>query len=170
MASLIDTLIDVLDKENTEYEGLLELSESKTSAIVRGNVTELQDMLGREQKYIDSINKLDAVREECVKDICNVLNLSPDGMKIDVIIDMISKQPKEHDALEAVHLKLKRTLNTLMRINENNKELLKESMEMIDFELNLARNAMVAPQTGNYSKGAYEQTDMSAVGSFDAMQ
>lgn len=170
MASLIDTLIDVLDKENTEYEGLLELSESKTSAIVRGNVTELQDMLGREQKYIDSINKLDAVREECVKDICNVLNLSLDGMKIDVIIDMLSKQPKEHDDLEAVHLKLKRTLNTLMRINENNKELLKESMEMIDFELNLARNAMVAPQTGNYSKGAYEQTDMSAVGSFDAKQ
>ena len=83
---------------------------------------------------------------------------------------MLSKQPKEHDDLEAVHLKLKRTLNTLMRINENNKELLKESMEMIDFELNLARNAMVAPQTGNYSKGAYEQTDMSAVGSFDAKQ
>lgn len=29
MASLIDTLIDVLDKENTEYEALLKLSEEK---------------------------------------------------------------------------------------------------------------------------------------------
>ena len=38
MASLIDTLIDVLDKENTEYETLLELSMEKTGIIVEGNV------------------------------------------------------------------------------------------------------------------------------------
>lgn len=170
MASLIETLIDVLDKENTEYEGLLSLSQSKTSAIVRGDVEALQEILIGEQKYIDNISKLDKKREESVKDICNVLNLSEKGMKIDLIIEMLSKRPKEQSVLQDVHFKLKRTLDQLMKINENNKVLLKESMDMIEFELNLAKNSVVAPQTGNYSKGACEEANTASVGSFDAKQ
>ena len=52
MASLIDTLIDVLDKENTEYETLLELSMEKTGIIVEGNVTALNEMIVREQQVV----------------------------------------------------------------------------------------------------------------------
>ena len=62
MASLIETLIDVLDKENTEYQGLLKLSEEKTTAIVNGNVERLQEILGLEQRSIDKINKLSGMR------------------------------------------------------------------------------------------------------------
>lgn len=65
---------------------------------------------------------------------------------------------------------LKRTLDQLMRINENNKTLLTESMDMIDFELNLARNAYIAPQTTNYGKSAYEQGSYDGATSFDAKQ
>lgn len=170
MASLIETLIDVLHKENTEYEGLLSLSEHKTAAIVNGSVEELQEILGQEQKYIDKINALDARREENVKDICNVLNLSPKNMKVDMIIEMLENQPKERNALREVHGKLKRTLDQLMRINENNKVLLQETMEMIEFELNLAKSSVMAPQTANYSKGAYEDNSLPGMGRFDAKQ
>ena len=95
MASLIETLIDVLDKENTEYQGLLKLSEEKTTAIVNGNVERLQEILGLEQRSIDKINKLDAFRDENVGDICNVLNIPRKGIKIENIVDMLSGQPKE---------------------------------------------------------------------------
>ena len=170
MASLIDTLIDVLDKENTQYERLLDLSNTKTAAIVNGDVDKLQEILGQEQQSIDIINRLDAKREENVKDICNVLNLPEKGIRIEDIVQMLSKQPKEQSVLEEVHLKLKRTLDQLMRVNDNNKALLQESMDMIEFEINLAKNAMVAPQTGNYSKGAYEQRNYDSIGGFDAKQ
>ena len=170
MASLIDTLIDVLDKENTQYERLLDLSNTKTAAIVNGDVDKLQGILGQEQQSIDIINRLDAKREENVKDICNVLNLPEKGIRIEDIVQMLSKQPKEQSVLEEVHLKLKRTLDQLMRVNDNNKALLQESMDMIEFEINLAKNAMVAPQTGNYSKGAYEQSSYDSIGGFDAKQ
>ena len=89
MASLIETLIDVLDKENTEYQGLLKLSEEKTTAIVNGNVERLQEILGLEQRSIDKINKLDAFRDENVGDICNVLNIPRKGIKIENIADML---------------------------------------------------------------------------------
>jgi hypothetical protein len=84
---------------------------------------------------------------------------------------LLSKQPKEKAALSEIHLKLKRTIDNLMKVNDNNKTLLQESMDMIEFELNLARNSVVAPQTGNYSKGAYEQSaDYGSLRSFDAKQ
>ena len=98
MASLIETLIDVLDKENTEYQGLLKLSEEKTTAIVNGNVERLQEILGLEQRSIDKINKLDAFRDENVGDICNVLNIPRKGIKIENIADMLSGQPKDAKA------------------------------------------------------------------------
>ncbi len=171
MASLIETLIDVLDKENTEYESLIELANVKTSAIVNGDVEKLQEILLQEQHHIDVVNRLDADREQNVKDICDVLNIPAKGVKVTDIVGLLSKQPKDKAALSEVHLKLKRTIDSLLKVNDNNKVLLQESIDMVEFELNLARNSVVAPQTGNYSKGAYEQSvDYGSPGAFDAKQ
>ncbi|MDO5402253.1 MAG: flagellar protein FlgN [Eubacteriales bacterium] len=170
MASLIETLTDVMNRENAEYSKLLELAKNKTEAIVKGDVENLQEILGREQKLIDSIGRLDEERESNVKDICNVLNLPYGQIKVNQIVQMLEGKPKEHDALLEAHLGLKRTLELMMKVNENNKLLLKESMDMIEFELNLARSAVMAPQTATYGRGAYEQTDTAAAGSFDAKQ
>ena len=150
MASLIDTLIDVLGQEDAEYKKLLELSNNKTKAIVGADIERLQDILVQEQAQIDAINKLEQQRMENV--------------------DVLKKQPKEHDALEAVNAQLKQTLNELMKINENNKLLTKESLDMVEFELNIAKNAVLTPQTGNYSKNAYDEERIQTVSGFDARQ
>ena len=121
MASLIDTLIDVLGQEDAEYKKLLELSNNKTKAIVGADIERLQDILVQEQAQIDAINKLEQQRMENVDDICNVLNLRRTDIKLEDILEVLKKQPKEHDALEAVNAQLKQTLNELMKINENNK-------------------------------------------------
>ena len=164
MASLIDTLIDVLGQEDAEYKKLLELSNNKTKAIVGADIERLQDILVQEQARIDAINKLEQQRMENVDDICNVLNLRRTDIKV------LKKQPKEHDALEAVNAQLKQTLNELMKINENNKLLTKESLDMVEFELNIAKNAVLTPQTGNYSKNAYDEERIQTVSGFDARQ
>ena len=117
MASLIDTLIDVLGQEDAEYKKLLELSNNKTKAIVGADIERLQDILVQEQAQIDAINKLEQQRMENVDDICNVLNLRRTDIKLEDILEVLKKQPKEHDALEAVNAQLKQTLNELMKIN-----------------------------------------------------
>ena len=81
MASLIDTLIDVLGQEDAEYKKLLELSNNKTKAIVGADIERLQDILVQEQAQIDAINKLEQQRMENVDDICNVLNLRRTDIK-----------------------------------------------------------------------------------------
>lgn len=169
MASLIDTLIDIMDKENNEYEKLLALSESKTSAIVKGDVELLQQILVKEQKSIEVIDGYEADRIQNVKDICNVLHL-PENIKVSQIVQLLEKKPKEHDALQESHLRFKRTVDKLVKINDSNRVLLQESMDMIEFELNLAKSAVLAPQTSTYGKGAYEDVNSFGTGGFDAKQ
>ena len=49
MASLMENLIDVLDRESTEYEALLQLSQRKTPIIAGGDLAELQKITDEEQ-------------------------------------------------------------------------------------------------------------------------
>ena len=158
MASLIDSLINIMNDENRQYTELLDLSNNKTTAIVKG------------QKLIDILNRLEMERQSCVADICKILHLSAAEVKVSQIVRLLEKKQAEHDALEQSYLSLKKTVNQLTQVNDNNRLLLKESMDMIDFEINLAKNASMAPQTANYGKGAYEETGGMGSTSFDARQ
>ena len=171
MASLIENLISILEEENNEYNQLLNLSLDKTSVIVKGDIETLQFIVAKEQKNIAAINKLEKSREENIKDIANVLNIPENEFKLENLIKMLEKQPKEQDSLSKVRDAFKRTMNKLVKVNDNNRVLLQESIDMIEFELNLSRNTMLAPETANYSKGAYNTMGQNLIaGSFDAKQ
>ena len=156
-----------MNDENRQYTELLDLSNYKTTAIVKGDVGQLQEIFGKEQKLIDILNRLEMERQSCVADICKILHLSAAEVKVSQIVRL---KQAEHDALEQSYLSLKKTVNQLTQVNDNNRLLLKESMDMIDFEINLAKNASMAPQTANYGKGAYEETGGMGSTSFDARQ
>ena len=170
MASLIDLLIDDLNNEDTGYNKLLDLSNDKTSAIVKGDVDELQKIFLQEQKLIEELETVEQKRQEDVKEICSILRLPYEQIRVEHIVQILEKKPKEHDALEEVYLRLKRTLNQLTTVNDNNKLLLKESMDMIQFELDFARNSVMDPQTSNYGRTAYEEQGITGATGFDAKQ
>ena len=75
MASLIDLLIDDLNNEDTGYNKLLDLSNDKTSAIVKGDVDELQKIFLQEQKLIEELETVEQKRQDDVKEICSILML-----------------------------------------------------------------------------------------------
>ena len=82
MASLIENLIDVLEKENIEYKSLLEISKEKTGAIIKNDTEQLQILAGREQKLIEKLDALESAREEHIGDISDVLNVPVEEMKV----------------------------------------------------------------------------------------
>ena len=69
MASLMENLIDVLEKESMEYENLLNLSMQKTPVIVSENLEQLAKITDEEQLIVSRINHLDHLRNEAVNDI-----------------------------------------------------------------------------------------------------
>ena len=171
MASLIDELVEVLDKENDEYEVMLTLSTEKTSTIVKNDIEQLQAVLVKEQAQIERINVLEKQREDTIRDICKVIKVDPGQLTVKALIDLLAKKPDEQAKLMRVHTKLKKTLDQVVRVNENNKALTRESMEILEFEMNLLKGLKMAPETNNYTKGAYSAggTDTGA-GAFDAKQ
>lgn len=171
MASLIDELVDVLEKENSEYTLLVDLSTKKTSTIVKNDIEEMQDIMNQEQEIVDRVNVLEKKRENTIDDICRVLHVDSKDLTVKVLIDLLKKQPTEQKKLQDVHSRLKKTLDKMVRVNENNKALMKESMEILEFEMNLLKGLKMAPETNNYTKGAYSAggTDYGA-GAFDAKQ
>ena len=49
MASLMEELLDVLGKEEKQYQELITLATEKTDAVVQGNIEHLTDVTTREQ-------------------------------------------------------------------------------------------------------------------------
>ena len=88
MASLMEELLDVLGKEEKQYQELITLASEKTDAVVQGNI--------------------------------------------------------EH--------------------------LLKQALEMVEFDLTLLRSTRQAPETANYDKNAYNTGDILGSSGFDAKQ
>lgn len=155
MASLIDVLISTLEQENTEYEGLLELGLQKTGIIIRNEVEELSRMVEKEQLVVDRIMVLEKKRTEVSQDIAEVLNKDVKTLTLTRLIELLSSQKKERDALVSIHDRLSLTMKRMVEINERNKALLNESMEMLQFEMNLVQSMKRGPETNNYGRDAY---------------
>ena len=167
MASLMENLIGTLEKECAEYEGLLELSQKKTPVIIKGDLEELQKITDEEQDYASRITNLEKKRSVVYADIANVINRDVETLKLDDLIAML-----ERNALAEIHDRLKSAVRGLQRVNEQNKELLTNALEMIEFEMNLVQAMKAAPETANYNKGAYSAGSSMGVtpGNFDAKQ
>ena len=166
MASLIDNLITTLNTENDEYAALLDLSMEKTGIIVKGDVDALNNIVEREQEVIERI----IVLEECTKDIATVLNKDYRRLTLPLLIEYLKGQEREARLLSEVHGRLKSTMSQMVQINEQNKVLLQESLDMVEFEMNILRGMKQAPSTANYSGSEYADNDYGAMGSFDAIQ
>lgn len=170
MASIIENLITTLQKENEEYRTLLALSMEKTGIIVKGDPDALTAMVEKEQEVVGRINALEKKRMEATKDIGVVLNKRPQDLKLGAIIALMKNQPKECEALKNVHDALKETMAQMTRVNDNNKALLQESIDMVQFEMNLLQSLKQGPSNTNYSGADYADNGYGPVGSFDAKQ
>ena len=72
MASLMENLMDLLERENSEYEKLLELSMEKTPVIIEGNIEKLEKITDDENIIVSRVNMLDKQRMQAMQDIANV--------------------------------------------------------------------------------------------------
>ena len=171
MASLMEELLDTLEKEHVEYETLLELSERKTPVIIKGNIAALEKITDEEQIVVNRISHLDSRRETVTKDIANVINKDVETLKLSTLIELLASQPNEQRRLSELHDRLQKTVGMIRRLNEQNQELIRQSLEMVEFDLNVVRAMKQAPETANYDKGAVNTGGMlGAVGGFDAKQ
>ena len=172
MASLMENLIEVLGQECDAYDELLALSQKKTRVIASANLENLQKITDDEQEAVGRVTHLDRRRSEVTADIANVLNRDVETLKLSKMIELMSLRPEEQAKLAEAHDRLQSSVRELRRINEQNRELLVNALEMVEFEMNILQASKAAPETANYTKSAYNSGAQMGVasGNFDAKQ
>lgn len=97
MASLLENLIDVLDRENVQYEKLVVLAESKTPVIVAGDIENLGKITEDEQEIVGIIQGMEKQRDKFLADIANVVNRDVETLKLIDLIQMLDKMPDQRE-------------------------------------------------------------------------
>lgn len=170
MASLIEELIDTLEKEEKLYEELLPVVEQKTQIIINNDLEQLQCITTVEQDFVDKITNVEHNRNKIISNIAIVMNKKVQELNLKSIVAMLEKQPAQQEQLSKLHDSLLQKLGRLKELNMQNKVLLEQSLEMIEFSMNIMQSDRVAP-VNNYNKTAFTQDiPMSNTGMFDAKQ
>lgn len=172
MASLIENLMDTLNRESDEYEALVELSMKKTPAVIKGDLETLQAITDEEQLAAGRINRIENERRNVMKEIAGVLNTDVEALKLADMIRILERRPVEKAQMEACQNRLKTVVHRMKQINEHNLDLIEKALEMAQFELNVYQAMKSAPETANYNRDAYNDGSVigGARGRFDAKQ
>ncbi len=170
MASLMEELISTLSQEKELYLALLPIAEEKTKAIVANDLEMLQEITDREQTAISKIGVLERKREEVITNMGIVLGRKPQDLTLAELIRITEKQPKDRAALAGLKDALGTAVKKLADVNERNNVLIRHSLDMIQFNMNLLQSTRMV-QGNNYTKSAGESIPGAAqTGMFDAKQ
>ena len=154
MASLIENMITILEEEELLHEKLVELAKGKADIIVKNDIEELQRITASEQVLMDEVLAAEKRREECLKDISIVINKPVDTITVTALAELMKGKPDIQRRLTKIHDNFGKVLKNLKTLNERNNALIKESLDMIQFDLNLLTAMRQTPITADYDKNA----------------
>ena len=170
MASLMEEMISTLSQEKDLYLALLPIAEEKTKAIVANDLEELQRITDKEQMTVDRVTALERKRAEIINNMGIVLGRKPEDLTLDELIKVAEKQPKVQEELRELKDVLGKSVRRLADLNERNRVLIQQSLEMIEFNMNLLQSTRMV-QGNNYTKNAGEsELGVTQTGMFDAKQ
>jgi flagellar biosynthesis/type III secretory pathway chaperone len=134
-ADLTKQLVDILNQENDIYDTLSKISDNKTNLIVGGKVSELESIVKVEQSLVIKIAKLENEREKIVEKLCSLLNIDPNEITISNLAAKLGQN--ESAQLRECQQKMVSKISKLKNNNDLNSRLIRNSLEYIDFSINM---------------------------------
>ena len=156
MASLVEDLLDVMQRETENYEKLYELAEQKRQGIIHRDLEVMEQNSAKESDVASELKNLESKRVRILKDMSVVLGKDEEDKTLTVteVILLLDKQKAEQDALTKARDHLVKAATHMQFMNEQNAILLNQAMEMVEFDLTLFKSMRQAPETANYDKNA----------------
>ena len=139
MASLMEDLIDVLNKEEEQYQGLIELGKKKREVVIQADIKTLDEITATEQEVASNLQNLAKKRTRVLNDMATVLGRNPGDVTITKMISYLEEQPVEQKQLMEVKERLLQTGKEMAAINEQNEILLNQALEMVSLTLHCLR-------------------------------
>uniref|UniRef100_UPI00405763F8 flagellar protein FlgN n=1 Tax=Agathobacter sp. TaxID=2021311 RepID=UPI00405763F8 len=170
MASLVEELVSILNKEQALYEELTEIGKRKTEIIVAADISALEELTAIEQEKSDELLSYGNKQIQILNDIKNVLGKSGEKITVTTLIGFLSSQPKVQQELTVARDNLVASAKQMQSVNLQNEMLLKQAIEMTEFDITLFKSMRQAPETANYNKNALNTGAILGNSGFDARQ
>ena len=170
MASLVDELVSVLTEEEKLYSALLECAEKKTQILIDADVPALEQLTAVEQEKSDELLALGNKQVQLLNDIKTVLGKKDEQLTVTTLIGYLPSQPDVQEKLSTARNNLLDTATRVQKKNQQNEVLLKQAIELAEFDITLFKSLRQAPETANYNRNAYSTGSLLGGSGFDAKQ
>ena len=141
MAGLIHELIENLNGLISVYNELTALCCEKKGYLIDNDAENIKRITALETTIVARVNRADKERVNIIKDVCQVLGRNESELTLTALGDLIASQPEHKEYVEVVE-RLKSAAADLNEINERNKVLITNAMELLDFSINAIRSTM----------------------------
>lgn len=155
MKSLIETIETLLHV----HRELLALSDEKVEHIKTGNMSALEKLLREEAKLISKLRLTEMVRAKNVQTILSKAGKVIEDATMSDVKELATEAEKEE--LDRLQAELLSVINELKRKNEQNEELIQESLRFVHLSLDL-----IAPHKEDiaYSNRPQDDDDRPIIG------
>ena len=134
MDKLVEQLVLILENELAIYEKINQLAEEKKGTIIDGKVKELELLTEKEQTFTRSLIKLETLRSKTVDQLMQKYGL----VEIENVTDLIEYMGAEGKAaVSNMKNQILGVVDELQSKNDKNKILIEQSLEFIDFNMEL---------------------------------
>ena len=170
MASLVEELVSVLTHEEKLYSELLKCAEKKTQIVIDGDIPALEKLTAIEQEVSDELLSYGHKQVQLLNDIKTVLGKKEEMLTVTTLIGYLASQPEVQATLSTARNALLDTATKVQKKNQQNEILIKQAMELLEFDITLFKSMRQAPETANYNKNAYSTGMLLGSSGFDAKQ
>jgi flagellar biosynthesis/type III secretory pathway chaperone len=170
VASLVEELVTILKEEEQLYRRLSGYGELKRQILVDADVPALEELTGLEQTSSDELLSLSNKQVHILNDIATVLGRSEEKMTVTKLIGYLAGQPDIQTKLRNARDQLLDAAGKLQVLNQQNEALLKQAIELAEFDITLFRSLRQAPETANYNRHAVNTGMLLGSSGFDAKQ
>jgi len=147
MAGLVSNLIISLEGQIDLYNQIIALSAHKKDNIINNDIENLKKIVADENIIVPKIMRADKDREKIMQDICTVLNKKQDELTLRYLVTLVEGQPEYNELKDAVE-RLGKAAEEMKNINENNKMLLEQALEFVDYNMNMIHSAFAETPAG----------------------
>lgn len=168
MASLVEELVNVLEAEKQIYTTLVGYEERKKDVLIAADVATLEEITTKEQLAGDDLIAYSNKQIQILKDIATVLGRTDGKMTVTRLISLLDTQPKVQEQLTEARDSLLTVANQMKTLSDQNAILIRQAIELNEFDMTLFKSLRQAPETANYDKSAYNTGSLLGGGGFDA--
>jgi flagellar biosynthesis/type III secretory pathway chaperone len=147
-------LLQLLEKMITLQKSLYQLSLKKADMLKNDDIDALSQLIKNELSHIKAMEAFDQKREDVQRNLAFDLGISSQNLRISDFL--YQEGVKEKDRIKELQLELIDTTENLKKQNEFNQELLTQSLNFVNLNLDLF---MGQQDSGNYSPTDHEETN-----------